>query len=203
MFYLCPTKPIGYIPIHKNASTTFNRAFQQAGWKRIDSKMPDDIKYFSHIQNPWNRYCKGMAQLAWNENERSFEHVLRNKFFKTALFNPHIMPISLMYPDVCDKIEFILLDGLENPNDLTTNWLQDNDIDVIVDPSKIRNVASKKKQAYQKQVLNWVNDCHPYKQHIIRLLEADFDLWQLARNPMPDLKISWGQKLRNLIWTSE
>lgn len=203
MYYRDPNSKLGYIPIHKNASTTYNQFFQKAGWERLDGKMPNNITYFSHIQNPWVRYCKGLAQLAWNEHERNFEFVLRNKFFKTALFNPHIMPISLMYPDMYNNIEFILLDGSENPNDLTNNWLHNHNIEISIDPAKRSNAASNKKQSYQKQVMKWVNDKHPYKQQIISLLETDLQLWRDASKPLPDIRKTWGQKLRNLIWTSE
>ena len=95
MYYRDPNSRLGYIPINKNASSTFSAFVQKQGWQRIDGEFEPDVKLFAHIQNPWKRFVNGMAQLAWINNERKFSAVAKGPFFKMALLDPHIMPISI------------------------------------------------------------------------------------------------------------
>lgn len=205
MFYADPHTKLGYIPIHKNASSTFINLFQRNRWHRfnLDKIQSNDI-LFSHIQNPWQRYIKGLTEMAWLDNERSFTIVRRKSYFKAALLNPHIMPISIMTHGYTDRIHFIPIDFEVSAVDLTNQFLEQHKSKLRTTEIDRLHSANLKKQAYKKEVETWVNTKHPYSKQVKLLLTEDFKLYRDAldhyKNPV--IPQSWFHRSLKRIWTS-
>lgn len=195
MFYQSPTSRLVYLPIHKNASTTFVRFFQRAGWVKVDKPKHNAI-IFSHIQNPWQRYIKGVTELAWNMNERSFKNVRQMPFFKTAMLDLHLLPISIIANEYLDRIHFIPIDASIDSIVLTNQFFELHNCTLRVSNIDNLHIANLKKQAYKKEVEAWVAAKHLHRQHVKLLLKEDFKLYQSVLNELHSpAPVSWWASL--------
>jgi hypothetical protein len=205
MFYKCPTKPLGYIPIHKNASTTFVTFFQREGWVWSDDQaLLNKIQLFSHIQSPWRRYIKGVTELAWNTNERNFKAVRQMPFFKNAMLDGHLLPISIITHGITDKIHFIPIDIEVDSITLTNQFLKQHRCKSEISRRDNQHQSSLKKQLYQKEVETWINAKHLYSKQVKLILKDDFALYQSVLDiHSAALPVSWWRTFLNRIWISE
>lgn len=203
MYYRDPNSNLAYLPIHKNASTTFSHLVQRAGWKQVHKDVLDpDVILWGHIQNPWTRYVKGMAQVAWLNNERSFTVVRQQPFFKMAFLNPHLLPISVLYPHFCNDMKFIPMDATIHCNQLTNEFLEEHGSELRVSNRDMAHVASTNKNLYQKEVSTWMESNYPYKKIVLELHARDFELYRQSMTPFIPAEPNWLQKFLKRIWTS-
>lgn len=125
-----------YLPIPKNASTTFETFFKQQKWEEIlleDFDRSQVKTYFCYIRNPQVRLIKGIAQLLYNkaylvDDENAMYFIL------LACYEHHITPVSELIRDIpTEDILFIPLDHpLYSANDITNGLLRNNGINAKV-----------------------------------------------------------------------
>jgi len=195
MFYRDPNNRLGYMPVPKNASSTHSAFFQKNGWTRED-EFDKHVDLFSHIQDPWKRFKKGMAQLAWINNERNFTAVRKGPFFKMIFFNPHIMPISMQFSEVVDRVHFIPIDSRHSTEELTNHWLREKGVDLEISRNDRKHEANVRKRAYQVETDEYFETHYSYKRYVLELHERDFELWRAAHRyyELPEPKTNWLQK---------
>lgn len=206
MYYRDPSSNLVWVNVPKNASSTMSSLVQRQGWIRLTASDPiDDLQFFGLIQNPWVRFVKGMAEMAWANNERSFDQVRKSPFFKMIFINPHLLPISIQYPVVSTRAKWIPMDSNQSTNDLLNQFFETSGSLTRIKTTDIKNRSSVRKIEYQKQVEHWLMNRYPYRQVITDLLEKDFELWRESTKPpkiIPD-KLSWHQRFLKRIFTSE
>lgn len=127
-----------YIPINKNASTSYTRFFNDVlKWERIDSYFIDweSDTLFAHIQDPLIRHLKGTVEcLKKYDLLDLIDHPKFLTLLGTAVFDLHSYPICHMFAgnrDIIAKINWIPLDLKQYTGDfLTAKFLKSQGIDV-------------------------------------------------------------------------
>lgn len=174
MFYRDPNSNLCYFPIQKNASTTFQTFFQSNGWQVVDKETAVKCQLFSHIQDPWTRYVKGMTELAYNQNERSFNSV-KTTFWKDVILDPHITPIVSLTHGFTELIDFIPIDLDISSTDLTNDYLAEHKCNLRITKKDNRYVSTSKKLVYKKQVEKFLIERN--LKRVLPLLEEDINLY--------------------------
>jgi hypothetical protein len=148
-----------YLPIPKNVRTTYTNFFKENSWQ--EQEYYEVIKsnnnyYFAHIQDPETRYCKGVAQYIWLYKKQflleddKIANVILNSFI-----DEHSMPISCLYPEIINKIDFIPLDNPNIPvNQLTNMFFKKNNIPFKIFPGKHLNKSSISQNELYKQIID-------------------------------------------------
>jgi len=208
MFYRDPTSDLVWTVVPKNMSTTMSHLVVANGWEQYTrfELVPKHLYIFSIIQNPWTRFCKGMAENAWIANERSFEMVRKMPYYKMAFMNPHLMPISAQYPEAIPYMNYVPMDAPGYPAiDILNALFEQHGSQMRISAHDNQHVSSTKKLAYQADVAKWLTDQYPYKKQVQYFNQVDFDNWRISIKALdPEIeKRTWFQNLRNWIWTSE
>jgi hypothetical protein len=120
---------LGYLPITKNASTTFTNFFRDRGWQECQlDQIPDSVKIFGHFQDPINRHFKGVAEFLY---QNSMTHLVDDpswqKIFTHSVMDIHSMPISWALGDRVHRIKWIPIHRSINTGLLTQRWLEAQD----------------------------------------------------------------------------
>jgi hypothetical protein len=124
-------KNLVYIPVSKNASTSFTFLFEKTlHWSRILTENIDwenDI-VFAHIQNPYNRHIKGTFQFLQQNNLLNIIDDPKFAFLvSSACFDQHSYPLSYMFNNHVNQIQWIPLDHpAHSCNCLTVQFLKNN-----------------------------------------------------------------------------
>lgn len=206
MYYRDPDSDLVWAVVPKNASSTMNGLITKHGWKSI-TQPNHDLHIFCIVQNPWRRFCKGMAEIAWLENERSFEQVRKGPFFKMAFMNQHLLPISVQYPDTFDLLYAIPMDAPgHDVNDLLNDLFEQHGSNTRITPRDIMHKSNSRKLAYQTKVQEWLDTDYPYRKEVRQLYQDDFELWEwshAAIQPPAQVEPTWIQKFLKRILTSE
>jgi len=87
---------LAYVPIAKNASTTFTRVFKSIGWEKTQLDLLDDShEVFGHIQDPLERHLKGTVTfLIQHRLEHLIDDPAWQRIWATAVMDLHGYPIT-------------------------------------------------------------------------------------------------------------
>lgn len=146
-----------YLPVPKNASTMFVNTFRNAGWDAIDiNELPDDMVYFSHIQDPHVRHTKGVVEFLSRHGLLDIIDIERFALLLThGMYDVHTYPISMLYPNHHRITHWIPLD-LErngfNANILTSYFLEKNGIRLKIPKSTIIHASTSKQKDFFKKL---------------------------------------------------
>jgi hypothetical protein len=176
-----------YIPILKNASTTYNHFFREMGWievtmhKILENK---NLKLFSYIQNPDIRHTKAICQ--WLITNDGLDYLDNRKHRKlmcivcSTILDTHSLPIAITHFDILDRINWIPLDfNLINSNELTNLFFKENNLDFKINDSYNRHLGTEKIEFYKK--INKIKENfidNTAKKHLEDLLHIDTKLWK-------------------------
>lgn len=202
MFYCDPDSLLGWLPVYKNASTTMGGVVQNNGWNLV-SDVSNDTQLFGIIQNPWRRFSKGIAELAWTANERSFEQARRSPYFRMAFFDKHLLPISVQYPEYLNRIHWIPMDSPVPVNQLLNEYFEEHGSNTRITDRDIKHKSSQRKLAYQSEVDTYLMTQYPYRKFVNELNNKDFEMWRISLIIKPVVIPSLFQKFLKRIWTSE
>lgn len=152
MVLVCEDLKIAYFPVNKNASTTYGTFFKSSGWTSVsaEKKIFDEFAVFSHIQDPWTRYIKGICQLAHYEYHKNYQGAIRDPKFAKYLIDPHLLPISAL-TRYYQQIHFIPIDIGKNSIALTNDFLLTHGYDNLLNQKHIRHQATDLKKIYYQQ----------------------------------------------------
>lgn len=182
---------------------------QTNGWQRITEVklVPKSCHIFCLIQNPWTRFCKGMAENAWIQNERNFSQVRKGGYYKMSFINPHLLPISVQYAEAMPYMNYVPMDAPEhNVNDLLNKMFEEHGSSTRLEPHQNKHVSRVRKQEYQKEVREWLEGKqYPYRQVIHHLNRDDFQNWRAALKSVdPQVEeTTWFQKFLKRMMGSE
>jgi hypothetical protein len=203
MYYCDPDSLLAWLPVYKNASTTMGGVMQTNGWHLTSPAPGPDIQLFGIIQNPWRRFSKGIAELAWTANERSFEQARRSPYFRMAFFDLHLLPISVQYPEYIDRVHWIPMDSPVPVNQLLNEYFEQHGSKTRITDRDIKHRSSPRKLVYQSEVDTYLMTQYPYRIYVNELNKTDFGMWRdsliVKQVAQPNLL----QRFLKRIWTSE
>ena len=205
MYYRDPNSDLVWAQVQKNMSSTMTGLITNNAWKPVTTPT-DDLHVFCIVQNPWRRFCKGMAEIAWLNNERSFEQVRKGPFFKTAFMDQHLLPISIQYAETFDQLYAIPMDSQDHDvNDLLNNLFELHGSKTRITVRDTIHKSNSRKLLYQAKVQEWLETDYPYRKEVMRLYQDDYDLWDWANAALlPQVvETTWLQRFLKRIWTSE
>jgi hypothetical protein len=168
-----------YAPVLKNASTFYTTLFTKNNWKLIQFQDIDWDKdrVFGFIQNPTIRYCKGLTEDLYNDNDLQL-HILplleqRQKNVLPMTF--HTLPISLMFGDYMYDILWIPIDKESLGKEKVVSFLKINNISLNWDnhQSKIHE-SNLEKLKFFETVKNMLGNGNS---NFWKLLSKDIDLY--------------------------
>jgi hypothetical protein len=208
MYYCDPTSDLVWAVVPKNMSSTMSNVTDVYNWKRIDNfaHIPKHRHIFCIIQNPWRRFVKGMAENAWITNERSFELVRKMPFYSMSFMNNHLLPISSTYNQALPYMNYVPMDHADRPAiDLLNVLFEKHGSVSRINSQRNRHISSKRKQAYQLEVEDWLVNRYQYRKQVEVFNRTDFINWRAAivsvdKNEPVD---NWLQRSLKRIWTSE
>lgn len=196
-----------YIPIAKNASTSYRYVFHEdLGWEHITCDLInwDTDRVFGHLQHPYTRHTKGLAEAMFRYGFQDLvnDHRLR-RLMATAVFDLHSYPlVPTLGEDWCYKIDWILLDHPkakwepESRSDVLTNKLfKEYGIDRDVTHYKRKYTSSKYKLALERQLTKIREENDP-EDTLTHFYDRDIVLW----NRVAQHTHYWDQDWRQVSW---
>ena len=177
-------------------------------WEQIPKfeLVPKHLHIFCIIQNPWKRFAKGIAEIAWQTNERSFDVVRRTPYFQMSFMNNHVLPISALYPAAPPYMNYVAMDHPEYAAiDVLNGLFEKHNSTTRIESHQNKHVASKRKKAYQLEVEQWLVSKYPYRSQVDLFNQHDYRHWRAALAALDPVVAprTWTQNLRNWIFTSE
>ena len=175
--YVYPYKPIAYLPITKNASTTFTSIFKSRGWKlqQLD-QLDDRYQIFGHFRDPIERHFKGTAEFLIQQN---LMHMIRDtdwqKIWMSAVMDMHSYPITWALGARADQIHWIPINQKISTNYLTHRYLLEHEIDMSLLNVIWHNESSIEKQQLYLELRKLHNQT-PYNQ-LAFFYDSDIVLW--------------------------
>ena len=114
-FFRHPDHNVGYLRSLKCGSTYYTNIFKANGWiqQGINDINWDRDDVFSFIIHPYVRHIKGMVEdiAAWGLENIMFNNLGKFHWRQIPWLDSHSMPLSVMFKDECDKIDWIPIDG--------------------------------------------------------------------------------------------
>lgn len=181
-----------YMPVLKNASSTYIKFFKNSGWETCKVKdIIDDsnLNLFGHIQNPDIRHTKGIAETL---NLRNVTELLFLKKVATLLssgiFDLHTFPLDFIYGDLVSKIHWIPMDlkikDKEIPSNYLTNlYFQDHSLPFRIPDSERQHVAKDEMKIIQNKVKEIKEKNSEQMYYYLRLVFLrDNETWEKSLN---------------------
>lgn len=154
-----------YIPITKNASTSYINIFRQLKWEETDTSCINwhQDHVFAHWQDPYERHAKGTVEALEKLGMLDLiEDTRIHQLLATAVFDLHSYPLVPTFgEDWCRRIDWIPLQFRTSPSldtppdrnstDLTEIFLRHHGVDVDLRSfPKLYESDSSKKQLVKK-----------------------------------------------------
>jgi hypothetical protein len=119
---------LAYLPITKNASSTFTEYFKSSGWNCTQMDLlGQDVKIFGHLQDPIERHFKGVAEFLTKTNtELLIDDPVWQKVFAHAALDMHSMPVTWAVGPKYKDIKWIPIHRQISTQVLTQRWLNAN-----------------------------------------------------------------------------
>lgn len=175
-----------YLPVLKNASTTYTTFFQEAGWEEtplLSVKDNLELHFFGHIQNPDIRYIKGVVEYIQSNqiNYRANKNLAKLLF--SGIYDFHTAPLSLMYTTLIYKTHWIPMDLVFNNkaiscNNLTNLYFKNNNLPFRIKDLHNLHISNSIQKQKQESVKKF-REKHASKisGFLFDLLKVDRQLW--------------------------
>lgn len=196
-----------YIPIAKNASSTFKYVFhEELGWEKTTCDLIDwdSDKVFGHFQHPYRRHVKGLAEAMYRYGFQDLvnDHRLR-RLMATAVFDVHSYPIvPTLGQDWASNIDWIIMDHPCAATDyrahvdyLTNKFLNHHGVKIDVTHHKRRYTSSKQKLALERQLVK-IRDEWDMEDTLTHFYDRDVVLW----NQLEEQTFYWEDTWEQISW---
>ncbi len=186
MFYRDPTSDLVWAHVPKNMSTTMGNVVSTYRWERFEhfGLVPKHLHVFCIIQNPWTRFSKGMAELAWTKDERSFERARKDRFWRMAFFDSHLLPISVQIPEALPYLHYVPMDApTRQADDLLNELFVAHGSSTRITANLHKHVSNERKRKYQVEVSAWLREKYPYRAQVNHFNSVDHAAWNVAVDP--------------------
>jgi len=172
-------KKIAYLPINKNASSTFSQVLSpERGWEKTQLDMLDDsYEIFSHFREPIERHFKGTAEFLIQQN---LTHLVDDpdwqKIWIRAVMDRHSYLLVWSVGTRVNKIHWIPIHESLPTNLLTHKYLLARGIDMgLLDCKWINKTSGIKYQLYLK--LKSLHQTMDNSNHLCFFYDEDIVLW--------------------------
>ena len=181
--------PVGYVPVTKNASTTFTRLFADMGWTQTQLDLIDPtIEIFGHFRNPIERHFRGTAEfLVQNSILHLVEDPRWQQVWVRAVMDIHSYPVTWAMGEHVRRCHWIPMAKQLDVDLLTRKHLSRYDIK-IPKISWLNESNLDKKRLYNRLVeLHSKIDTH---NHLSYFYDSDIVLWN-SLFPYVDVDNQW------------
>ena len=187
-FFVNHDKKLVYFPVNKNASTTYIQFFKtKKEWEHTDifSSELNDYVWFSHIQNPTDRWIKGISEVLDTNN---IYHYISDPalcvFLIRIYHDNHITSLRDLFDEKVMCINFIPMS--DKTEQTTYNFLQTFGVD-YPDLLKLKrmNVSKRRKKVIHEKIRSIIST-YPkakkvYEQRIFPFYNTDRELWAQSK----------------------
>lgn len=196
-----------YLPIAKNASSTYKYVFhEELGWEKTTCDLIDwnSDKVFGHYQHPYHRHTKGLAEAMYRYGFQDLVNDIRlRRLMATAVFDVHSYPIvPTLGHDWAYKIDWILLDhpcAKEDPmatsDSLTNKFLKYHGVNIDVTHYKRKYTSSRQKLALERQLVK-IREEWDMEDTLTHFYDHDVVLW----NEINDQTYFWHNTWDQISW---
>ena len=187
-FFVNHDKKLVYFPVNKNASTTYIQFFKtKTEWEHID-KLPsgvNDYVWFSHIQNPRDRWVKGISEVL--DTNKIYQHIsdpALSVFLIRIYHDNHVTSLKDLFNDEVMCINFIPMS--DKTEQTTYDFLQTFGVE-YPDLLKLKrmNVSKRRKKVIHEKIRSIINT-YPkakkvFENRIHPFYYVDRELWETAK----------------------
>lgn len=181
--------PVGYVPIPKNASTTYTRLFADLGWTRTQLDQVDpDIEIFGHFRDPITRHFSGTVEfLCQNHITHLAEDPVWQQVWVKAVMDIHGYPITWSMGPRAQRCHWIPMHQRLDVDALTRRYLAQHGI-VLGEIPRLNQSEPSKVQLYHRLLeLHSQIDQH---NHLSYFYDSDIVLWN-SLFPYVDADNQW------------
>jgi len=175
-----------YIPIYKNAATTYTILFESMNWQPMLSEHIDWDSHtvFAHITDPYQRHLKGTTQFLFQYDLESLVHDQRfNRLLAAGFFDQHTYPLSVMFGDRMNKINWLPIDSERmDGNTVTSKFLKQHGIDVAPAQIPQLNPSGPNKKNLLKQIQKIAEELDYKNDGLFFLLDNDNIVYKQSIN---------------------
>ena len=167
---------VAYVPIWKNATTTFEGVIERSpDWKKVPIESLDEsYEIFGHMRDPKERHFKGVVQyIVGNHLEHLLDDTTWEKIFSTAILDAHSYPITSMLGTLANRVKWIPIAPGINTIALTKKYLKSKNIEIDFKTTNQSTVHQL--QVYEK--LKQINLEFDTFGVLSLLLQGDLELW--------------------------
>lgn len=193
-----------YIPIAKNASSTYKYVFhEELGWDKTTCDLIDwnQDQVFGHYQHPYRRHAKGIAEAMHRYGFQDLVNDIRlRRLMATAVFDVHSYPIvPTLGHEWAYKIDWILMDHPYGKTDpaasvdvLTNKFLKYHGTNIDVTHYKRKYTSSRQKLALERQLVK-IRDEWDMEDTLTHFYGHDVVLWNKLNHQTYFWKNTWDQ----------
>lgn len=176
--YVYPYKSVAYLPLTKNASTTFTSVFKSRGWKlqQLD-QLDDSYQVFGHFRDPIDRHFKGTVEFLIKQNlTYLIDDPDWQKIWVRSVMDLHSYPLTWTLGSHVSKIHWIPIHKSLPTNLLTHKYLMARGIDMgLLNCIWINESSNFKKHLYFK--LKSLHETIDESNHLCFFYDQDIVLW--------------------------
>jgi hypothetical protein len=179
---------LAYVPITKNASTTYTQLFAGLGWKRTQLDLiSTDIKLFGHFRDPIQRHFQGTAEfLIQNSITRLMDDPAWQQVWAKAVMDMHSYPVTWAMGDHARRCHWIPIHEKLDTDALTKKYLASHGV-------KVDHIPWLNVRPWHKKISSRLMELHkqidPHN-HLSYFYDSDIVLWN-SLFPYVDVDNQW------------
>jgi hypothetical protein len=180
---------VGYVPIAKNASTTYTQLFAGIGWTRTQLDLLDaGIEIFGHFRDPIERHFAGTAEfLCQNHITHLVEDPVWQQMWVRAVMDMHSYPVTWSMGSHAQRCHWIPMHKQLDVDLLTRKYLAQHGITLGEIPHLNTSEPFKQQLHRRLQELHPQIDAH---NHLSWFYDSDIVLWN-SLFPYVDADNQW------------
>jgi hypothetical protein len=176
-----------YIPIYKNAATSYEILFGKIlNWEIILTETIDwdNDTVFAHITHPYTRHLKGTIQFLYQHNLTSVIDDPRfNRFLISGYFDHHSYPLTQMFGDKVWKINWLPLDHPTISGDtITCCFLNKQGVEISEHLTPYKNIGGLAKKSLLDRIKILCEENDHTNDGLFFLLDNDLGLYNHVLN---------------------
>lgn len=181
--------PVAYVPIAKNASTTFTKLFSEQGWTHTQLDLLDpSVKIFGHFRDPIERHFSGTVEfLCQNHIPHLVEDPVWQQVWARAVMDIHSYPVTWAMGEHAQRCHWIPISQQLDVNLMTQRYLAQHGITLGEIPHLNQS------ELFKKQLHRRLRELHPQvdvHNHLSYFYDSDIVLWN-SLFPYVDAENQW------------
>ena len=180
---------LGYVPITKNASTSWVRVFADLGWQLTQLDLIDPvIPIFGHFRDPIERHFAGTAEfLCQNGIPQLVDDPVWQQVWIKGVMDMHSYPVTWAMGEHAQRCHWIPMHHRLDTDGLTRSYLATHHIHIDHVPRLNESEPFKRQLYYRLRALHDTLDAH---NHLSWFYDSDIVLWN-SLFPYVDTHNQW------------